>query len=340
MEVRLETEVTGISLCGDHFEVTVKTNQGTEVLETKFVVNAAGVHSEEVCSYISKPNFHIVPNKGQYYLLDKTQGALVERVIFQCPSKVGKGVLVSPTAQCPSKVGKGVLVSPTAHGNLIVGPDAVDVNNAEDVSTTAQQLAFVRNTAARTCDKINYRESIRNFAGVRAQGTVDEFIVGTVPETDRFINIANIKSPGLTSSPAIAVDVVSMMGEAGLPLKEKDDYVKTRQIVRFRELDEAGKQRIIEKDPRYGRVICRCETITEGEIVAAIHAPIGARTVDGVKRRCNAGMGRCQGGFCSPRVLDIICRETGLKPEEIRKDKAGSNILIGQTPKGQDKASV
>lgn len=324
VEVRLETEVTGISLCGDHFEVTVKTNQGTEVLEAKFVVNAAGVHSEEVCSYISKPNFHIVPNKGQYYLLDKTQGALVERVIFQCPSKVGKGVLVSPTA----------------HGNLIVGPDAVDVDNAEDVSTTAQQLAFVRSTAARTCDKINYRESIRNFAGVRAQGTVDEFIVGTVPETDRFINIANIKSPGLTSSPAIAVDVVSMMGEVGLPLKEKDDYVKTRQIVRFRELDEAGKQRIIEKDPRYGRVICRCETITEGEIVAAIHAPIGARTVDGVKRRCNAGMGRCQGGFCSPRVLDIICRETGLKPEEIRKDKAGSNILIGQTPKGQYKASV
>jgi glycerol-3-phosphate dehydrogenase len=316
--LRLNTKVTGIKIESDDFEVTLQGENGVETIHTRYVINAAGVHSDEICAMVSKPEFTIIPNKGQYYLLDKSQGDLVSSVIFQCPSKAGKGVLVSPTA----------------HGNLIVGPDAVDVDDPEDVSTTAEQLAFVRTVAAKSCDHINYRESIRNFAGVRAQGTVDEFVVGRIPESSRFINVANIKSPGLTSSPAIALDVVSMLQQDGLVLEEKESYVKTRKVIRFRELSAEQKNEIIRNDPRYGRVICRCETITEGEIVAAIHAPVPATTIDAVKRRCNAGMGRCQGGFCSPRVLEILCRERNLKPQQILKDKAGSQILFGETLKG------
>lgn len=318
VEVQLEQEVTDIRLEDDRFTVTTNHCGETETFQAEYLINAAGVYSDKICSLISKPNFKIVPNKGQYYLLDKSQGSLVTRVIFQCPSEVGKGVLVSPTA----------------HGNLIVGPDAVDVDDPEDLSTTAQQLDFVRTTAARTCDKINYRESIRNFSGVRAQGAIDDFVIGPVPETNRFINLGNIKSPGLTASPAIALDVVSMLEQAGLSLKAKADYCKTRKVIRFRELSEQQKAEVIRRDKRYGRVICRCETVTEGEIVAAVHAPIPAKTIDAVKRRCQAGMGRCQGGFCSPRVLDIISRELGTAPEMVCKDRAGSYILVEKTKKG------
>lgn len=319
VEVKLEQEVINIENRGDHFIVTTSHCGETEQFEAGYVINAAGVHSDEVCAFVSEPTFHIVPNKGQYYLLDKSQGDLVTRVIFQCPSKVGKGILVSPTA----------------HGNLIVGPDAVDIEDKEDLSTSAEQLAFVKKVAARTCDKINYRESIRNFSGVRAQGALDEFVIGTVPETNRFINLGNIKSPGLTASPAIALEVINMLRESGLSLEEKTDYIGTRKVVRFRELSDEGKQEVIKKDSRYGRVICRCETVTEGEIVAAIHSPIPAVTVDAVKRRCNAGMGRCQGGFCSPRVVEILSRELNLPPEKICKDKAGSYILLEKTHKGE-----
>lgn len=320
VEVKLEQKVTGIQNRGDSFVVTTEHCGEEQCFEASYVVNAAGVHSDEICAFVSKPTFRIVPNKGQYFLLDKSQGNLVNRVIFQCPSKVGKGVLVSPTV----------------HGNLIVGPDAVDIEDKEDVSTTAQQLAFVKKVASRTCDKINYRESIRNFSGIRAQGPLDEFVIGTVPETNRFINLGNIKSPGLTASPAIALEVIRLLRESGLDMKEKSDYISTRKVIRFKELSPEEKQKVIQKDRRYGRIICRCETITEGEIVAAIHAPVPATTVDAVKRRCNAGMGRCQGGFCSPRVVDILSRELGLSPEKICKDKAGSYILTEQTHKGEE----
>lgn len=318
-QLLLEREVTGIRKEGDHFVITASHEGKEETYETLCVVNAAGVHSDEICAMVSTPTFRIQPDKGQYFLLDKSQGSLVTRVIFQCPSKVGKGVLVSPTV----------------HGNLIVGPDAVEIPEKEDVSTTAQQLAFVKQVAAKTCDRINYRESIRNFAGVRALSQQDDFVVEPIPESDRFINLGGIKSPGLTASPAIALDVVKLLEKAGLQLEPKEDYQPTRRVIRFKELSQEQKQTVIEKDRRYGKVICRCETITEGEIVAAIHAPVPARTVDAVKRRCQAGMGRCQGGFCSPRVVDIIARELGISQEQVLKDKAGSYILAEKTHKGQ-----
>lgn len=319
VELFLEREVCGITWEGEFFTVRANCRGEEERYTCRYLVNAAGVDADTVEAYVNEPPYHTQPNKGQYYLLDKSQGSLVHTVVFQCPSKLGKGVLVSPTA----------------HGNLIVGPDSVNQPEKDDVSVTADRLAFIREAADRSCSRINYRESIRNFAGIRAQSEQDEFLIHFSPVTDHMVHLANIKSPGLTSSPAIALEVVDMLRRAGLELEKKDAYETTRRFPRFRELPEEEKKALIEKDPRYGRIICRCESITEGEIVAAIHAPVPATTIDAVKRRCNAGMGRCQGGFCSPRVLDILARELGRKPETICKDKAGSYILTGKTQKGE-----
>ncbi len=326
VKVKVSHEVVGIKDCGDYYEVTAKNSDEEIIFKTKTVINAAGVNSDEVAGFAYAPHFKVVPNKGQYYLLDKSQGQLVERIIFQCPSEVGKGVLVSPTA----------------HGNLIVGPDSVDEDSKEDVSTTAQQLKFIRDVATKTCDKVNYRESIRNFAGLRAHtvsldenaGYIDEFIIGPTKENPRFINVAGVKSPGLTASPAIAIDVVKMLEDVGLDITPKGDYISKRERIKFKDLSPKEKNELIKKDERYGRVICRCETITEGEIVAAIHSPLKATTIDAVKRRCNAGMGRCQGGFCSPRVLEIIARELNIDPTKVNLDRENSNILLHKTNKG------
>ena len=320
VELFLETEVQAISQTDGGFVLQTVQRGTPRRFTAAAVVNAAGVYSDLVCAMVSGPSFRIIPNKGQYYLLDKNQGGLVRHVVFQCPNRNGKGVLVSPTV----------------HGNLIVGPDAVPGEDRDDVSTSAGQLAFVRRVASKTCGQIDFRQSIRNFAGVRAQGTVDEFVIGPVPESDRFINVANIKSPGLTSSPAIALDVAEMLQRAGIAMEKKENAVTTRRVVRFKELSAEEKNEWIRRDPRYGRVICRCETVTEGEIAAAIHSPVPARTVDAVKRRCGAGMGRCQGGFCSPRVVEMIARELQIPATEVEQDKKGSVILTGHTAKGTD----
>ncbi len=292
---------------------------GDQVVEAARVVNAAGLHSDDVHNLVAeKPEFRIIPSKGQYYLLDKSQGNLVSKVIFQCPSKVGKGVLVSPTV----------------HGNLIVGPDAVGVENDDDVSTTQDGLDFVRETAVRSVPGVNFRESIRNFAGVRAQSERSDFIIEESKSARGFINLAGIKSPGLTSAPAIALDCIKLLERTGVYLKEKEDFIDERRKVNFKSLSPEEKAELIGKNPLYGRVICRCETITEGEIVDAIHSPITPRTVDAVKKRCNAGMGRCQGGFCGPRVQEILARELGLPLEEVLLNKKGTYILTGETKKG------
>ena len=260
--------------------------------------------------------FTVSANKGEYFLLDKSQGTLVNHVIFQCPSKVGKGVLVSPTV----------------HGNLIVGPNAEDAEK-DDLGTTGGGLAFVRKMALRSVPDINFRDSIRNFAGLRANTEIDDFLVG---ETDQkgFFNIAGIKSPGLTSAPAIARDVVRMLGKAGLTLDPKETFVDERHVVRFKHLSHEERAAAIAKNPLYGQIVCRCETITDGEIVDALHRPLPPCSIDGVKRRCGSGMGRCQGGFCGPRVQQIIARELGIPQEAVMMDRAGTAVITGETKMG------
>lgn len=311
VQLRLNSPVTAIEKIAGGFRVTA----GGQTVETRAIVNAAGVEAEQINDMVAAHAFTTHPSRGEYYLMDKSQGAIVERVIFQCPNPDGKGVLVAPTVQ----------------GNLIVGPNAEPVANGEDVAVTAQGLDFVRAKAAKSVPDISYRDAIRNFAGVRAVTDQPDFIVGESKDAPGLINLAGIKSPGLTSAPAIAKEAVRLLQNAGLTLEQKPMFDDTRHRVRFREMSSKERDELVSRNPAYGRVICRCETVTEGEILDALHSPIPPVSVDGVKRRCNPGMGRCQGGFCGPRVLEILARERGVDPQTICQDKEGSEILVGLT---------
>ena len=311
VEIRLNSPVTSVRPIENGYSITA----GKDTIEARYVVNAAGVDSAAIHEMVAEKSFTILPSRGDYYLMDKCESVRATRVLFQCPSKVGKGVLVSPTV----------------HGNLIVGPNAVSCEDAHRVNTTAEGLAFVREAAAKTIPDINYRNSIRNFAGMRANTDQKDFIIGIA--APHFLDLAGIKSPGLTSAPAVGEEAAKILNENGLALSPKEHPVTTRKRLRFKELSEAEKREAIQKNPLYGRVICRCETITEGEIMDAIHSPIPPCSIDGVKRRAGTGMGRCQGGFCGPRVMEILARELGLDPTQIPKDKAGSQVLLSETKK-------
>ena len=285
-------------------------------VEARRIINAAGTSADMIHEEVAPKTFTVTPNRGEYWLLDKCESVHASHVLFQCPSKDGKGVLVSPTV----------------HGNLIVGPNAESVPDGEANGNTAAGLAFVKERAALTTRAIRYGNSIRNFAGVRANTDQTDFVIGiAVPG---FIDLAGIKSPGLSSAPAIAEEALKLLEQDGLKPVRKQNAVTTRKKLRFKELSDAEKQEAIRKNPLYGRVICRCETITEGEIVDAIHSPIPPVSVDGIKRRAGSGMGRCQGGFCGPRVLDILSREKGISPLEVLQDGEGSYILLSETKQG------
>lgn len=311
VEMKLRTSVEGIEWADDHY--VLHTNKGD--VEAKYIVNAAGVHSGEIHEMVAEKTFEIKPNRGEYYVLDKSEVTRAKHTLFQCPNENGKGVLVSPT------VG----------GNLIVGPNAEGVSGEQDNNNTATGMAFVQKMAAKSVPNINYRNSIRNFAGVRANLNKDEFQIGVAAK--QFIDLAGIKSPGLTSAPAIALECVSLLQGEGLAMERKENPVTTRKHVYFRHLSPEDQQKAIQANPLYGRVICRCETITEGEIVDAIHSPIPPCSIDGIKRRAGSGLGRCQGGFCGPRVLDILARELHVSPLDILQDKDGSFVLMNETKK-------
>jgi len=310
VELRLSSEVLSIGQDDENWRITTKSGD----VHARYIVNAAGVNSDIIHNMTAEPSFSIRPSKGEYFLLDKSEGSRVKHVIFQCPSKTTKGVLVSPTV----------------HGNLIVGPNAVP-SERYDVSNTSDGLDYVRSAAMRSVPSISFRDNIRNFAGIRANSDNDDFIIGI--SAPRFLDLAGIKSPGLTAAPAIAVYAAELLKNEGLALSRKSDWIGTRKKVRFSELSIEEKNRLISENPAYGRVICRCETVTEGEIIDALHSPIPARSIDGVKRRTGSGMGRCQGGFCGPRILEIMSRELGIDPSEIIQDREGSYILTGQTKK-------
>lgn len=316
-ELRLNTEVTGLEDRGS--AVLVRTNRGE--FETRFLVNCTGVHGNELSGMAGPAEWESRPRRGQYYLLDKASGTLVKHVVFQCPTHRGKGVLVSPTV----------------HGNLIVGPTAERVEDGEDRATTLSGLDQVAEDSRKSVPSIDLRQSIRNFSGVRAGTSESDFIIRPSRNLPRMLHVAGIKSPGLSAAPAVADYAMERLGEMGLTYTEKEHWDGTRKQVRFRSLSPEEKAALIAKDPRYGRVICRCETITEGEILDAIHSPIPPCSIDGIKRRAGAGMGRCQGGFCGPRVLELLARELGVDPMDITQDGSRTRLLIGRT-KGGDRA--
>jgi len=311
-DLLLDAEVTKIENMGGYYRITTK--DGRKV-EAKVVVNAAGVYADKINNMVSSDSFKIIPRKGEYYILDKVQGSLTNSVIFQCPNEMGKGILVAQTV----------------HGNIIVGPTALDVNDKEDLSNTLGGFESIRKVAAKSIKDINYRDNIRNFAGLRAEADTGDFILGESKDAKGFFNMAGTKSPGLTSAPAMALDLSKMIVDYLGKVELKKEHIKNRKHPHFMELSAEEKAALIAKDARYGRIICRCENITEGEIVDTIHRKAGGRTVDGIKRRCRPGAGRCQGGFCGPRVLEILARELQVRPDEIVQDKKSGYILTGET---------
>lgn len=310
-EIILDSEVVAIEK-NKIFNITTKNNNQ---IKAKYIINAAGVYADKIHNMICSESFKIIPRKGEYYVMDKNQGSIVNHTIFPCPSKLSKGILVTPTV----------------HGNLLIGPNATDLDDKEFLSTTNEALADIKKLALKTVDKLNFRECIRTFSGLRAISDYDDFIIEENKEIKGFIDVSGIKSPGLTCAPAIAVDIVNILKRSGLDLIKNDSFTKERTFVRFSDLSQDEKIELIKKDPHYGRIICRCEGITEGEIVDSIKRSFGKITLDGVKRRCRPGMGRCQGGFCGPRVQEIISRELNIKMEDVLLEKENSVILYGRT---------
>ena len=291
----------------------LRTNNGEYT--ARYVVNAAGVYADKLHNMVSEKKIHITARRGDYCLLDKEVGGHVSHTIFPQPTKMGKGVLVSPTV----------------HGNLIVGPTAVDVEDKEANNTTGAGIGDLIAKANDHVKNLPMRKVITSFAGLRAHEDHHEFIIEEVADAPQFIDCAGIESPGLSSCPAIGEYVGAMLKEK-MGLAEKADWVGTRKgILNPQELSLEERNELIRKNPAYGHIICRCESISEGEILDAIHRPLGARSLDGVKRRTRAGMGRCQAGFCSPRVMEILARELGLTMEEVTKSGGRSNIVLERT---------
>ena len=284
--------------------------------KARYIINATGVHSGHVAERAGDYSIKITARKGEYYLLDRTVGNTVSHTIFQCPSEMGKGILVAPTVD----------------GNLILGPTASDIPDDEDTSTSLDGLADVRTLATKSVPSVSTRYAITSFSGLRAHDASTDFVIGLSRYNPRLINVAGIESPGLSAAPATAIYVAEIVKALIPGITENESFNPIRKPpVRFRHMTPEQREAVIKENPKYGNIICRCETITEGEIIDAINGPTGAMDIDGVKRRTRAGMGRCQGGFCGPKVLEILSRELGREPDEITKSGGNSRILIGKT---------
>lgn len=310
-----ETEVTGLERRDDH--LVLHTERGD--METRFVVNAAGLGSARIAAMTGDTEIRLRPTKGVYRLLDKTNNECIHTVLFQTPTAKGKGVLVAPTYD----------------GSTLVGPTADAVFDEHDTSVNDEDLRHVDALARKSVSDLALGQTIRVFTGVRAKPESGDFHLYASKHMPGVIHAAGIESPGLVSAPAIAEEVDRLLHENGLSAAEKANFQPHRKaFVRMAHLSAEKKAEQIAKNPLYGNIICRCETVSEGEIVEAIHRPGGARTLDGVKRRVRAGMGRCQSGFCAPRVIAILARELGVDPITLQKESRGSNLLVGHLKDG------
>ena len=313
-DLKLNFKVTGIEKKDGGYVIT---SEDGRTVETKIVINSAGVYSDTIAAMTGDADFTVHPRRGEYMLLDKECGTFTQRTIFHTPTKMGKGILVSPTVD----------------GNLLLGPTATDIEDKEDTSTTAEGFATIFAKASDNVASLPFNKVITSFCGLRSVGSTGDFII---KHREGVITLAGIESPGLSSAPAIAEYVETMLkDEMGMDAALKADYNPNRKSGHyFHDLTMEEKNAIIKKDPRYGRIVCRCEGITEGEMVEAIHRNPGASDVDGIKRRTRGGMGRCQGGFCSPIVVEIIAREKGLAIEDVTKFGKGSILNYERTKGG------
>lgn len=314
VEFLFHTEVFHITKTDIGF--LLETSQGR--VTAKYVVNAAGVYADVLHNMVSRNKLVITPRRGDYILLDKSAGSHVSKTIFALPNQYGKGILVTPTT----------------HGNLLVGPTAIDVKEKEAVCTTKAGLDQILSKAGETVKNLPLREVITSFAGLRATMQEHDFIIEEVNDAKGFVDCAGIASPGLSSCPAIGVKVAGLMQEImardHMHVSDKSDFISTRKgILRPSELSLEARNQLIREQPAYGTIVCRCEMVTEGEVIDAIKRPLGAKSLDGIKRRTRAGMGRCQAGFCSPRTMELIAKEYGIPLNEVTKSGGHSHIIAG-----------
>ena len=309
---RFSFEVKSISPTEGGYAVS----NGEEILEARYIINAAGLHADEIADMTGDRDFELYARRGEYMLFDRKVSDCVRNVLFTLPSRLGKGILVAPTVD----------------GNLLIGPNAHDVEK-DNTEVTSSGLDEVHAGALRLVPTLpGLRSVITSFAGQRPTPSTGDFIIRMSGTHPHVLHLAGIESPGLASSPAVAEYAVGLLREDGLELVPRDDFNPRRsRPVSFRTLDDEAREALIAKNPAYGRIICRCESVTEGEILDAIHAPLGATTIDGVKRRTRAGMGRCQSGFCMPKVAELLARELGVPLDEVKKHDGDSELLVGRT---------
>lgn len=311
-ELKLNFEVCSIARENGAFTVT---SADGESVQARFVVNCAGGYSDRISALVGDESFRIIPRVGEYMLLDKNEGARVSHTIFQVPSKEGKGILVSPTVD----------------GNLLTGPTAAVVESPDATETTPNGLAMVQRLAAKSVPSVNFRQVITSFSGVRSSEASGDFIIRPAVGVEGMLNVAAIDSPGLTSSVSIADYAIEQLFGMGLEAELRKDFNPHRVDPHaFRRMSDEEKDAYIKENPSYGKIVCRCETVSEGEILNAIRQNPGARDIDGVKRRTRSGMGRCQGGFCMPYVMKLIATERGIPMETVTKKGKGSEQLIGK----------
>lgn len=325
VEFKLQSQVQAIEKKEGYYQIKGITKKGIcatsrekedtpFLIEAAYVINAAGVYADYFHNMVSNQKIEIIARKGEYCLMDKKVGELVNATVFQLPTAMGKGILVTPTV----------------HGNLLLGPTAKDLEDKEDISTTAAGLEQVLEIGAKSVDQLPGKGMIiTSFAGLRAHESKGDFVIGEVEDAKGFIDVAGIESPGLTCAPAIGEYVGALLQEL-CPVKEKEHFKATRKGIRkVLEAPPEVLAQMVEENKAYSTVVCRCEMITEGEILEAIHRPLGATTTDGVKRRTRAGMGRCQAGFCAPKTVEILARELQCEIEEIRKSSGDSYYIEG-----------
>ncbi|HPX70937.1 MAG TPA: NAD(P)/FAD-dependent oxidoreductase [Bacillota bacterium] len=309
-ELKLSFEVDKIERTDKGYIV----GAGDKSVSARCVINCAGVYADEIARLVGDESFSIRPRRGEYLILDKECGNTVSHTVFRCPDEMGKGVLVTPTVD----------------GNLFLGPTATDIDDKEDTSTTPEGFASIRARAVSQVKGIDFSKIIASFAGLRATGNTGDFIINMPLEG--FVNVAAIESPGLSSAPAIAEYVRDMLEESGVEMRKDPNFKAERKSLhRFSTLSIEEKNAIIADRPEYGHIVCRCEGVSEGEILEAIRSNPRPSDVDGIKRRTRTGMGRCQGGFCTPYVIGLLARETGVDYGEISKFGGESLINIGRT---------
>lgn len=307
----LNTKV--IDMVTENNKITKVITTGEEI-EANYVVNAAALYCDEIAAMVGKTDYKLNPRRGEFYILDKRTEVQVNHIILPIPTKLTKGKLLAPTV----------------HGNILCGPTADDLSDKVDSATTAEGLASIEKDVRRLVPNIRIKDTIKQYSGLRPNCTPAGYHIETYPDVQNYVNIAGVRSTGLTASLSLSLYLTEKLKEIGMKAEFNPHFnPKRKGFVHYNHASNEEKDRLIKENPLFGHVICRCETVTEGEIVEAIHRPIPARSLDAIKRRLRPGTGRCQGGFCGPRIIDILAREQNISPQEVLKNQSGSYMIAG-----------